>query len=45
VKKFNLLIEKKLRFAIRMKTYRYVMVLEGNRELVGTSIKVGELPE
>jgi hypothetical protein len=38
-------MEKKLRFAIRMKTYRYVTVLGGNSELVGKSLKVGELPD
>jgi hypothetical protein len=45
VKKFNLLIEAKFRFAIRMKTSRYVTILEGNPALVGTSLKVGELSE
>lgn len=38
-------MEKKLSFAIRMKTYRYVTVLGGNPEFVGKSLKVGELPD
>jgi hypothetical protein len=45
VKKFNLLTEQKFRFAIRMKTSRYVSVLEGNPGLIGKSLKIGELPE
>ncbi len=45
MKKFNLLVEKKFRFAIRMKTYRYVTILRGNPELIGKDLRIGELPD
>lgn len=38
-------MENGFRFAIRMKTSRFVTVLEGNPELEGKTLKVGELPE
>jgi Transposase DDE domain len=48
VKKFNLLLSQGFRFAIRLKTTRYVTVLsvkQGDHTLTHTNMKVGELPE
>lgn len=54
VKKFNLLIEQKMKFVIRMKTGRYVTLLTQEpakpwkrlpEDIVGKTIKVGSIPE
>jgi hypothetical protein len=44
VKKFNLLTLQKFRFAIRMKTSRYVTIISGPKELVWKRIRTGDLP-
>ena len=45
VKKFNLLIWKKFRFAIRLKKSRYVTIIAGPEEWIWKRVRTGDLPE
>ena len=45
VKKFNLLMQEKFRFAIRMKTSRYVNVITGPEIFVWKRVRTGDLTE
>lgn len=44
VKKFNLLIQEKFRFAIRMKTSRYVTIIAGGEEWIWKRTQISNLP-
>jgi len=45
VLKFNLLMQEKFRFAIRMKTSRYVTIISGSKEWIWKRVQISNLPQ